>query len=202
MNYLTFRLWHKDCWSTPSTKPPVGNVEIIHSYGRTVKELLSYAFFFGFDGVLFLEHDIEFPPTTFKRIREFLVSRHPLLESIYAFPYLLFPISTGLPKKVIAHRIRTVSPVGDISYRWMEPKDFRYSDGNFNYAEVDTFGMGCTFLPSSLRVYINQSWDYPSFDTELSFGLINHRREFGNRHSILVPEIWVEHTHIGYMIEG
>ena len=183
------RLFHKEDWCPPLGGFPL--VEITTTYGKTVKDELLKAKAWGESGVLFLEHDIFVDGETLSEMEDYIIRREisnqKVRRELIAFPYHLYTVTTGLPWPVIAHR--KFSPELK-NYSWLVDTDFKCDVELGWHAWVKSCGMGCTYIPVGAEPEIRDSWDYPTFDTEMSIYL-NRERGF----EILVPHIFARHTH-------
>ena len=200
IDFNAVRLWHRNDWSPPHTSTTsqfIPEVEITGTYGETVIQELEKAEKEEKAGVLFVEHDIHISLETWDGINSILqtaIFREQLLFSgpvpIIAIPYYLYPITTKLPDKVLAHRILDTETH---MMRWVTPDDFFYPmNGPYiGVIPIDYFSMGCTFLPTHLINKISPKWDYPSFDTQLSVSVLYN---FTNIKAY-APNILVQHLH-------
>ena len=199
IDFNAVRLWHRNDWSPPhisTTSQFIPEVEITGTYGETVIQELEKAKKDGKDGVLFVEHDIHISLYNWERInklvKEVLSSSNtiPNTTPIIAIPYYLYPITTKLPDKVLAHRILDTETHG---LRWLRHDDFHYlMEGPYiEFVLIDYFSMGCTFLPIRLIDKVSPKWDYPSFDTLLSASVLYN---FTNIKAY-APNVLVQHLH-------
>ena len=115
-----------------------------------------------YHGILVLEHDIVIPFSTFSSIHT-IIQKFP--NHIIAIPYFLNPSTTFLKHSVLAHRRDSSIPF---------PKQWNSHHLATPVQLLETFGLGCTFLPLSVLPYINPHWDYPLFDTDLSLAVYPH----------------------------
>jgi hypothetical protein len=108
-------------------------------------------------GLVVLEHDIAVPKETWDELAAEIIE---FPRWVIAAWYRLYPVSTGLPMPVWAHRIAMQG----------QPSEFRC--GDFPPLERPaSFGLGCTFLPARLLDALPDDlgqWDYPVLDTRLS----------------------------------
>ena len=163
MTYDIVRVWHQDCWCPPSGKPQLPRREILphRTYGATVKFLLSQT---EKDGIWFWEHDVQASDTTFQMMKNIL-DKIPM-EIIVAFPYFLYPATTGLDKPISSNRV-AINERGKTKFLSLPESEFAWI--------ISLFGMGCTYLPKMVGDLIDPNWDYPDFDSRLSMHIhFNH----------------------------
>ena len=109
-----------------------------------------------YQGILVLEHDIVVSSDTFSLL-DIVIQYFP--NYIIGVPYFLNPSTTLLKHSVLAHR-RDLSipfPMQWNSHHLASP-----------IQRLESFGLGCTYLPLSVLPLINPNWDYPLFDSQLS----------------------------------
>ena len=139
------------------------------TYGKQIKEQ-------GKEGIWLFEQDIIMIKSYFDQAKNLIECNR---DTIIAFPYYLYPITTKLPFPVIAHR-----KIAERGADWI-------SMTTQPYQWADLFGLGCTYLPSSIVDLVDESWDYPTLDSDLS--MVCHQR--GIR--ALVPmTLFAVHYHI------
>ena len=114
-----------------------------------------------YQGIFVLEHDIVVPFSTFLLI-DAVIQNFP--NHIIAVPYFLNPSTTSLKYSIFAHR-------RDFSIPF--PKQWN-SHHLTSIQPLESFALGCTYLPFSVLSYINPNWDYPLFDSDLSLAVYHH----------------------------
>lgn len=130
-------------------------------------------------GLLIVEHDITFRAWDFSLIQE-RIMENP--DYIWAFPYYLYPATTGRKERVIAHRIsRYVYPgfpshVQKIPQRVFEwatiPDEVTNRPTPSAYVQpINRFGLGATYVPARAFYFLRNEWDYPSVDSLWSAAL-------------------------------
>lgn len=143
------RVWHPACHSPPKTKPnlPIVDVSKYRNYAHALAAHMDDA------GLIVLEHDVTISTLD---LHTLMLWANP--TDMIAVSYWLYPVSTGLPEPVIAHR-RRGEFLRSVPTEW---------------TAVDRCGLGCTYLPPSIKATLDRGlrlgaeWDYPALDTTLS----------------------------------
>lgn len=116
-------------------------------------------------GLIVLEQDIA---ASYEGLQELFGHASERPEDIFALPYLLYPVSTGLGYKAWAHRV--TDRHGGIFFKpWTE----------FCPEKPSYFGLGATYLPAALlecSCKNGLSWHYPRTDTQFSELAISMKR--------------------------
>ena len=159
-----FRVTHRKCHPVQ-----VGNqyetIEITGTYGETVKRLLLEVGPF-----ILIEHDNDPTPEQLAEVWEW---RDRFAKPVVlAARYWLYPVTTGLPEPVCAHR----------------PRFGEWITGD-RLEVVQYFGLGCTYLPQELHDLIDPAWDYPALDYQISQAWLDAG------HKAYALPLWVEHLH-------